>query len=112
MGRTVNSLYGVNGYSTIIRFRVASSGTLKMPKLPAAASEELEGLHTLSVSLPPSGERLHQGGEHLRRSEKLRFYEHKHAHNSMPPFSLPLPAGMMPPDGGRCIPQVSQIARG
>src|SRR5215203_217338 len=27
-------------------------------------------------------------------------------------FSLPLPAGIMPPDGGHRIPQVSQIARG
>src|SRR5215211_4394797 len=34
MGRTVTSLYGVNGYSTIIRLRVASSGKLKMPKPP------------------------------------------------------------------------------
>src|SRR5215211_5583090 len=34
MGRTVIWLYGKNGYLTIIRLRVASSGPLKMPKPP------------------------------------------------------------------------------
>ena len=50
----------------------------------ATTGEELEGLHTVPVALPPVGETFQQAGKHVGGNEELRFDEYENAHVATP----------------------------